>query len=326
MGFNETGIIGDKMIGFKEKISAINFGKNTATEVKSYSLKGYLDSFLRESDIGTETLRIYGKAISYFIKWADGMIVTPSIVKTYKSYLINIGLTPNSVSIYLTAIKQFFGYLVERGIILHNPASEVKRPKIPRVHQRDALSREQARLLLVSICRDSIKGCRDYAMINLMLRTGIREIEASRVLIGDIEEKEGKIILNIHGKGRDSKDSFVVLTDAAYQPIKDYIALRGIVLPNMPLFSSLADSGKMLSTRAIRKIISHYLILSGIKSRRITPHSLRHTAITLAIAGGNGNNLIQVQQMARHANISTTIGYYHEFERLNNAAENCISI
>jgi integrase len=69
-----------------------------------------------------------------------------------------------------------------------------------------------------------------------------------------------------------------------------------------------------------------YLTAAGLKSRRITPHSLRHTAITLAINGGNGDNLLRVQQMARHGDISTTLGYFHEFDRLKNAAERSIKI
>ncbi len=76
-----------------------------------------------------------------------------------------------------------------------------------------------------------------------------------------------------------------------------------------------------LSTRAIRKTITRYLIVCRLKNKRITAYSLTHTAITLAIQGGKGNNILQVQQMARHANIATTLKYYHEYRRMKNAAE-----
>jgi integrase/recombinase XerC/integrase/recombinase XerD len=298
-----------------------------SSDLSALELRNHMNSFIAQADIGGETKRVYGNALSHFIQWADDMPVTTAIIKTYKTYLLNIGLTPNTVSVYLAALKQFFSHLVEKGVFMFNTAKEVKRPRIPRSHQRDALTAEAARHLLDSIPKDSIKGNRDYAMVNLMARTGIREIEVSRALIGDIVDKEGERILKIHGKGRDSKDSFVVLTDEAYDPIAKFLSMLNDPSDSSALFPSVGNRSKgSLSTRAIRKIISDYMKKAGLKSKRITPHSLRHTAITLAIEGGNGQNLIQVQQMARHANISTTLGYFHEFQRLKNAAERCIKI
>ena len=296
-------------------------------ELAASVLKGHIDTFIGRSDITSETSRVYKNALSLFVGWAEDMTVTTAIIKTYKTYLLNTGLAPTSVSVYLSAIKQFLSYLVEKGVMLYNPAIEIKRPRVPRTHQRDALTALAARQLLGSIQRDSLKGSRDYAVTNLMLRTGIREIEVSRALVGDVAEKEGERILELHGKGRDFKDSFVILTEEAYQPIADYLAMRPDICPSSPLFASAGNRSRgKLSTRAIRKVISSYMVKSGLKTKRITPHSLRHTAITFAIEGGNGNNLIQVQQMARHVNISTTLGYFHEFQRLKNAAERCIKI
>jgi integrase/recombinase XerC/integrase/recombinase XerD len=164
-------------------------------------------------------------------------------------------------------------------------------------------------------------------MVNLMLRTGVREVEVSRMIISDITRKEGERIIEIQGKGRDCKDSFVVLTAEAYEPIAEYLALRTEADPSRPLFGSVGNRSRgNLSTRAIRSIISQYLSISGLKSKRVTPHSLRHTAITLALKGGNGLNLLQVQQMARHLNISSTLVYVREYERMKNAAERCIKI
>ncbi len=163
----------------------------------------YIKKFISESDRSAETGRVYDNALSIFTEWAEDMPITAPMIRTFKTYLKNKGLAPNTISVYLSAIKQFLAYLVEKGAMLYNPAKEVKRPRIPRMHQRDALTAESARLLLNAVSRESAKGLRDFAMINLMLRTGIREIEVSRALIGDIAEKEGERILEIHGKGRD---------------------------------------------------------------------------------------------------------------------------
>jgi integrase/recombinase XerC/integrase/recombinase XerD len=296
-------------------------------QIKMASLAGHIETFISESDGSRETLRVYRQALRKFAEWADTMPPTTSVVRIYKSYLLNKGLKPNTVSIYLTAINQYFGYLVEKKLIPYNPVKEVRRPHIPRTHQRDPLTSEGARMLLDNIPRAAIKGYRDYAMVNLMLRTGVREVEVSRMIISDITRKEGERIIEIQGKGRDCKDSFVVLTAEAYEPIAEYLALRTEADPSRPLFGSVGNRSRgNLSTRAIRSIISQYLSISGLKSKRVTPHSLRHTAITLALKGGNGLNLLQVQQMARHLNISSTLVYVREYERMKNAAERCIKI
>lgn len=305
--------------------TAVHEGISTCTTASI--LKDEVDYFVSQGDMGEETRRVYNNALRKFIGWADDMAVTTTLIKTYKMYLLNTGLAPNTVSVYLSAIKQFFSYLVGKNLMPFNPAKEVRRPRIPRTHQRDALTAAEARKLLDGIPRDSIKGLRDLAMVNLMVRTGIREIEISRAHVGDVVKKEGQLILQIHGKGRDSKDSFVVLTDEAYCPLPEYLSQRKGLSDTDALFASVGNrSSGRLTTRAIREIISGHLKSAGLKSKRVAPHSLRHTAITLAIDGGNGNNLVQVQQMARHVNISTTLGYFHEFQRMKKAAERCIKI
>jgi integrase/recombinase XerC/integrase/recombinase XerD len=60
----------------------------------------------------------------------------------------------------------------------------------------------------------------------------------------------------------------------------------------------------------------------GIDSERLTPHSLRHTAVSLAIAGGA--SLIQAQAMARHSNPRTTVIYFHNFNSVKDTAEECM--
>lgn len=288
-------------------------------QINMASLAVHIETFLSESDGSRETSRVYRQALRKFVEWADHMPPLTSVVRIYKAYLLNTGLKPNTVSIYLTAINRDFDYLVEQRLIPYNPAKVVRRPRISRAHQRDPLTSEGAKMLLENIPRAAVKGYRDYAMANLMLRTGVREVEVSGMIIADITWKEGERIIEIQGKGRDCKDSFVILTAEAYDPIAEYLALRTDVDPSRPLFGSVGNRSRgQLSTRAIRSIISHYLKIAGLKTKRVTPHSLRHTAINLALKGGNGLNLLQVQQMARHLNISSTMVYVREYERMKN--------
>ena len=164
-------------------------------QINMASLAGYVETFISEFDGSRETLRLYRQALRKFVEWADTMPPIISVIRMYKSYMLNTGLKPNTVSIYLTAITQYFGYLVENKLIPYNPAKEVRRPHVPRTHQRDPLTSEDARMLLDNIPRATIKGYRDYAMVNLMLRTGVREVEVSKMIVSDITCKEGERII-----------------------------------------------------------------------------------------------------------------------------------
>ena len=78
------------------------------------------------------------------------------------------------------------------------------------------------------------KSLRDFAIVNLLLRTGLRTIEAVRADVGDITFKANRRILRVWGKGHDTKDDFVVLTDKTYLPIKNYLATRKGAKANEP--------------------------------------------------------------------------------------------
>jgi integrase/recombinase XerC/integrase/recombinase XerD len=131
-------------------------------------------------------------------------------------------------------------------------------------------------------------------------------------------------VLWVHGKGRDSKDAFVVLTDKAYEPIRAYLEARGAVKADEPLFLSGCNRNQAgrLSTRAISRICKDGLKAIGLNEKAFTAHSLRHTtAVNILRAGGNLND---AQGVLRHSNPATTQIYtasINEEIRLRNPAE-----
>src|SRR5262245_12808883 len=88
-----------------------------------------------------------------------------------------------------------------------------------------------------------------------------------------------------------------------------------------PLFTSESNrsNGGRLTSRALRRIVRDILDNAGITSRNKTTHSFRHSAVTSAIR--NGASLLEAQAMARHSNPATTQVYFHNLERIENAAE-----
>ena len=232
-------------------------------------------------------------------------------------------LEANTVSSYLTAVRRLFSYLQSQAIY-PDVAKDVEGPQKPKGHRREWLSPKQIRKVLNGIELDSLEGLRDYAIINLLARTGLRTIEASRALAGDIKQKQGERVLWIQGKSRSSKDEFVLLTEEAMAPILDYMRARGPLPETAPIFCSHSDRnrGQALTPRSISRICKDRLLAVGLEDTKLSAHSLRHSAITLSILGGA--SLVQAQSMARHSDPRTTQGYFHDINRVTEAAERLI--
>ena len=166
---------------------------------------------------------------------------------------------------------------------------------------------------------------RNRTIISLMLHTGLRDIEVVRANVGDRGTDGGHKVLHIQGKGREEADAIVKLTPAVNKQIDEYLALRENAALDQPLFTSISNNnrGGRLTTYTVSSIVKSALRQIGIDDPRYTAHSLRHTAITLALIGGATE--AEAKEMARHADISTTMIYSHHINRLEQAAEDRVS-
>jgi len=295
-----------------------------------------IERFLSSLDTKPITKDTYKKALRVFEIWIKDkgcLHPTRENILEYKEYLKartivgNDGeiktLSPLTVTAYLTALRRFFAFL-EAEKLYPNIARDIKGLKRPKGFLKETLTKDEASRLLEGIKRENLNALRDFAMINLMLRTGLRTIEVARVLVEDIGRETGETVLRVWGKGRDSKDDFVILTDNAYAPILDYLQARGQTKLSEPIFSSHSNHNKTgaLTTRSVRRIIEDRLKAVGLKTAKVTAHSLRHTAGTIALL--NGADILSVKEMLRHSDINTTLIYTHNLNRLSKGAEKFI--
>ncbi len=293
------------------------------------TLTHLMKSFIDALDINSTSVRTYKEALKNFSAWRNGQppdaFVTASEIKLYKEWLRQ-NRTANTVATYLVALRRFFQYCVLEGFYEQNPVEKIKGIRRPRGHLRQDISRDGLRLLFASVDRNTLMGKRDFAIMNLMARSGLRVIEITRVNVGDLEYRRGRQILRVWGKGRDERDEFVVLTEPTVAAIEDYLNARGGAKPHEPLFVGVRarNKGRRLTTRQINRIVNRYLIKAGLKSDKISPHSLRHSFVTLAIQ--SGASIIEAQIAARHRSIETTRVYFHEHDRLESPTEDKIEI
>lgn len=284
-----------------------------------------LEDFYKSIDVDEITIRTYRKGIDNFLKWYKDNAIIQLDKKTmlsYKEYLKNT-YKPTTATTYLSGVRNLFKFLEELGY--PNPMKNIKGIKIAREFRKQPLTREQVFKIDDNKHNNlnSLQDYRDYAIFNLLIRNGLREIELFRANKDDLIQTNGRYALKIMGKGKTDKTQITILEDGALIPLLKYLDKRGQDTYD-PLFIGLASNkyGTRLTTKSISRLIKTMLKDNGYISKDLTAHSLRHTAITFALKGGA--SLQDAKELARHSDINTTLIYSHNIDRVENAPEQYI--
>jgi len=281
--------------------------------------------FIQAQDVNRNSKEQYSRTLKQFFIWIkansyDITEVDRSTIISYKESLLSSGKSSLTVGSYITSVRRFFEWS-EANKYYPNVAKGIKTPRRKQQFKKQPLLPDQATALLSYY---QYKALRDYAIVNLLLRTGLRTIEVIRANVEDITFKGSQRVLLVHGKGRAERDNFVILTEKTYQPIAQYLATRGNISGSEPLFISTSNNskGERLSTRTISYIAKEGLKAIGLDEKAFTAHSLRHTtAVNILRAGGS---LETAQRTLRHTNPATTQIYTAtllEEQRLNYSGE-----
>ena len=286
---------------------------------QSVSIVEAVEAFLSECDIRANSKNVYRRGLLYFFRWVESTgreisELTRADILIFKDTLLS---THSNLSVagYLVSLRRFYEW-AEGNKLYPNIAKGIKSPKRKNAYLKEHLRENQIHQLL----QHFDGNLRDYAIVNLLLRTGLRCVEVVRLNVEDITFKGGKRILKVWGKGRDERDAFVVLTDKAYQPIKAYIDSRGSTTLKEPLFISTSNRNQngRLTTRTISKICKDGLCAIGIDGKEYTAHSLRHTTAVMLLKNGT---LADVQSVLRHASPATSQIYTKSIEEELRLAE-----
>ena len=284
--------------------------------------------FVSGQDVKESSRSLYSRTLKLFFEWTEERgkqiaDLSRTDILEYKDELFAKGLSSLSVASYLTSLRKFYEW-AESEKLYPNIAKGVKTPRRVQAFKKQHLTEDKSSELLEHFQNMSL---RDYAIVNLILRTGLRTIEVVRADVGDITFKANRRILRVWGKGRDTKDDFVVLTDKTYLPIKNYLATRKGVKANEPLFisGSHRNTGERLTTRTISGLCKDGLKAIGLDGREFTAHSLRHTTAVTILK--NGGQLTDAQEVLRHSSPTTTQIYTESIKeelRLKDAPETLI--
>lgn len=293
--------------------------------------------FVSWIDRSEATTRAYIKNLRAFGHWMQETGATRPArqdILSYRDYLVNKGLKPNTVNAYLRSVKQFFSWTASNGLY-PDIATNVHAPKVDHsTHKKDALTVQEVLSIESSIAdhaaakteaaaneakdtagrmqRSTEQGLRLRAMYLLAVNAGLRTIELHRANVKDLERKGGQTWLYVWGKGRSEPDQKKAIAPEVAAAINDYLQSRSDhPTGSSPLFVSTGNrsKGQRIATTTISTMLKRAMQEAGFNSERLTAHSLRHTAGT-AVQELTGD-IYQTQKFMRHANPATTEIYLH---------------
>jgi integrase/recombinase XerD len=204
----------------------------------------------------------------------------------------------------VAAIKSFFHFLVAEGFITDDPTATLDSPRVRKYLPR-AISQEDVETLLAAASkRDTPRGLRDRAILELLYATGMRVSELVALNVGDVDLASASV--RCFGKG--GKERVIPIYDRAVEAAEAYLTRGRIHLLRDPAERALFlnQRGQRLTRQGLWLIVKGYVKEAAL-TVPVTPHTLRHSFATHMLRGGA--DLRNVQELLGHANIATTQVY-----------------
>ena len=274
-------------------------------------MQAQIDEFLRflavEKGYSKHTTAAYRNDLAQFLVYLSDEGVSSwretdrTLVQGFVTYLKKREYASSTVSRKIAAVKSFFHFLVNDGVLQDDPTAVVDSPPVDK-HLPRPLSPDEVASLLVEPARSATpKGLRDRALLELMYATGMRASEVVELEVDALDLEAGTI--RCLGKG--NKERILPLYERAREALGAYLEggrarlLRG--RNEAALFVN--HRGRPLTRQGLWLLVREYGQAAGI-AREVTPHTLRHSFATHLLDGGAG--LREVQQLLGHTNISST--------------------
>lgn len=208
----------------------------------------------------------------------------------------------------LSSVKDYFGWLVKKRVLLLNPSLDLELPKYVRKNiPHNVLSVEEAEKILSVPDVTNVFGLRDRAMLEVIYSTGIRRMELGNLFLSDLDFEE-KTLLVREGKGK--KMRLIPISERALEWVRKYLERSRVVfLKNAKEpYLFLNQRGKKMNPASITLNFTKFRDTAGIKKRQAV-HIFRHTTASGML--DNGADIRHVQEMLGHAYLSTTQIYTH---------------
>lgn len=286
------------------------------------------DEFFYAEHHNPHTQKAYMAAVKRFLAWAEGKgvelpAITPGMIG---QYLVGLGGSAAKRNLHLSALRGFFDRLVNRHVVVLNPAATAKGVKDQVMEGKTPeITLEQARTLLASIQvakmvddgqggeieTPLLVGLRDRAILATLKFTACRAGAVAKLRLGDFQHDGGQYVLRFQEKGGKSREIPVRHDLEGY--IRAYLDVAGIAAEakDRSLFRSTLRrtkqlTGNPMTSKSICELVKRRLKDAGLPDR-LSPHSFRVSAVTDLLT--QGVPLEDVQYLAGHSEPRTTALY-----------------
>lgn len=267
-----------------------------------------------ERRLSAHTVQNYLRELDALIAWCDANSLTDwqsldaQHLRLFAARSHAGGLAPRSVQRRLSAVRTFLRYLQRERVLMHNPAAEVRAPKIKRALPETLDADQMSRLL--DIPGTDVLSVRDRAIMELFYSSGLRLAELIGLDLGALDAADRTI--RVSGKG--NKTRILPVGRKALDALENWLALRGSLaaIGEMALF--VGRSGRRVGQRTIQLRIARWARLQGLPMH-VHPHLFRHSFASHLLE--SSQDLRGVQELLGHADIATTQVYTHlDFQHL----------
>lgn len=267
------------------------------------AFQAFINHIAYEKKRSQNTVAAYRQDLEQFFEGIEAErihLIGRDHIKAYLVQLAGAGISASSQARKLTAIKQFFKFLVLREQIEESPADRIERPKqgqpLPKT-----ISEAWVTSLLQAPQTDSARGLRDRALLEVLYATGLRVSELVNLQRNQVRLNPGVLI--VMGKG--GKERLVPIGSKALTALRDYLDSGRPELLKKPTDSIFLNrNGGTLSRVGFWKIIKAYATFIGMPTELISPHVLRHSFATHLL--NHGADLRAIQMMLGHSDLATT--------------------
>ena len=286
-----------------------------APPAASRAIDQFADVLWLEDGLSGNTLESYRRDLTQFAAWLaqrpggndpDLHAVQESDLQDWLAYLhLQRRASARSVSRGLSALRRFYGIALRDGRLKRDPTQLLASPKLPRLPPK-AIGEGEVDALLAAPELETLLGCRDRAMLEVLYACGLRVSELIGLQLLQVDLMAG--VLKVLGKG--ARERLVPLGEEAVHRVRDYLGRA------RPQLLGAQDSpalfvtarGEPMTRQAFWALIRKYALRAGIRGR-LSPHTLRHAFATHLL--NHGADLRVVQLLLGHADITTTQIYTH---------------
>lgn len=226
-------------------------------------------------------------------------------LQQFSAELHDIGIHARSQARIISGIHSFYRFLLLNNYIETDPSELLETPKIG-LHLPEVLTVEEIDRIIETVDMDKAEGQRNRAILETLYSCGLRVSELCNLKMSDLYFTEG--FVKVEGKG--SKQRIVPISQRAIKEIRYWLIDRQAwrVKPGYEDYVFLARWGKGISRIMIFHLIKELADKAGI-TKKISPHTFRHSFATHLLEGGA--NLRAIQAMLGHESITTTEIYTH---------------